>query len=509
MSYLLGVDIGTSGTKSVLFDEDGGIIASALAEYPLYQPKNGWAEQEPEDWWNAVCVTVKQCVDKSGIDPRGIKGIGLSGQMHGLVMLDKDGKVIRRSIIWCDQRTEAQCATLTSLVGKEKLFEITANPAITGFTAAKILWVRENEPENYSHCDKILLPKDYIRYKLTGEFASDVSDASGMQLLDIAGRRWSDFVLERLEINKSMLGRVYESCEATGQLTWSAAAATGLVAGIVVAGGAGDNAAAAVGNGIISEGKISASLGTSGVVFAHMDKPTVDPLGRVHTFCTSVPGAWHIMGVTQGAGLSFKWLRDNFFTGEVQTAGLLGESPNYLLDEIAATSPAGANNLIFLPYLMGERTPHLDADCRGAFIGLSAIHTKADMLRAVLEGVIYSLNDCMGIINGMGVRPSSVTATGGGAKSALWRTIMSDVFGLDVSVAPSTEGAALGAAILGGVAGGVYKSVADGCAAAIHEGKGGTISPDESRAAKYAGMYGVYAKLYPALRDCYKLLSKS
>ena len=506
MNYLIGVDIGTSGTKAVLFDEYGAIIASALSEYPLYQPKNGWAEQEPIDWWTGSYTAIREVMAKAGAKPSSVKGIGLSGQMHGLVMLDKEDKVIRPAIIWCDQRTEAECAQITELVGRDKLMEITANPAITGFTASKIMWVKNNEPENFEKCVKIMLPKDYIRYKMTGEFATDVSDASGMQLLDIAKRQWSPLVCEKLGIDLKLLGKVYESCEATGKLTKSAAELCGLEEGVIVAGGAGDQAASAVGNGIVREGIVSATIGTSGVVFAHMDKMTVDPLGRVHTFCHAVPGAWHIMGVTQGAGLSFQWLRDNFFSDEKGSAALLGEDPNALLDRIAARVPAGANNLLFLPYLMGERTPHLDADCRGTFFGISAIHTKADFLRAVLEGVIYSLNDCMSIIKSMDVSPSFVYASGGGAKSSLWRQMMADTFDMKVAVNSTTEGGALGVAILAGVASGVYSSVQEACGALVKESK--SLMPDGANTAKYAGMYKLYTELYPALKNSYKALAK-
>ena len=307
MAFYIGIDLGTSGTKTVLFDREGHALASATIEYPLYQPQNGYAEQDPDDWWNAAAGTIKIVLEKSGVSASDIGGIGISGQMHGLVMLDKDGKVIRRSIIWCDQRTAQECEEITEKVGAKRLIEITANPALTGFTASKILWVRNNEPENYARCAKILLPKDYVRYKLTGEFATEVSDASGMQLLDISNRCWSDEVLEKLDIDKNLLGKVYESPDITGYVTEEAAALTGLKAGTPVVGGAGDNAAAAVGTGVVEDGKAFTTIGTSGVVFAHSSTVSIDPKGRVHTFCCAVPGQWHIMGVTQGAGLSLKW----------------------------------------------------------------------------------------------------------------------------------------------------------------------------------------------------------
>ena len=404
MRYVIGIDIGTSGTKTVLFDEVGKVVASATVEYPMYQPQNGYAEQEPVDWYNAAVSTIKTVIGKSGVKNTDIVGIGLSGQMHGLVMLDENGEVIRRSIIWCDQRTAKEVDEMNEKLGREKLIEITANPALTGWTAAKILWVRNNEPENYAKCRHILLPKDYIRYKLTGEFATEVSDASGMQLLDVPNRCWSkevcgalgidmsllakvyescevtgtvtksaaeltgEFatevsdasgmqlldvpnrcwskeVCDALGIDMSLLAKVYESCEVTGKVTKSAAELTGLAEGTVVVGGAGDNAAAAVGTGVVADGKAFTTIGTSGVVFAHTSKVSIDPKGRVHTCCAAVPNCWHIMGVTQGAGLSLKWFRDNFCQAEKDTAKLMGVDEYYLMDKEAETVPIGANRL--------------------------------------------------------------------------------------------------------------------------------------------------------------------
>ena len=333
MEYLIGIDLGTSGTKTVLFDKTGAVIASALEEYPLIQEKNGWAEQEPEDWWQATVKTLRSVLEQSGIDPAAIRGIGISGQMHGLVMLDQNGEVLRRSIIWCDQRTAEECKEITQKVGEKRLIEITANPAMTGFTASKILWVRKHQPELYQKCAHILLPKDYVRYMLTGEFATEVSDASGMQLLDVPGRCWSREILEKLEIDPSLLGKVYESPEITGVISEQAAALTGLKAGTPVVGGAGDNAAAAVGTGVVRDGRAFTTIGTSGVVYAHTDKITIDPKGRVHTFCCAVPGAWHVMGVTQGAGLSLKWFRDQFCGAEKETAREMGVDPYFLMDQ--------------------------------------------------------------------------------------------------------------------------------------------------------------------------------
>lgn len=504
MAYLIGVDLGTSGTKTVLFDESGKRIASDLYEYPMYQPNVGWAEQDPEDWWMATYTTIKNCIQKSGVDPKDVKGIGLSGQMHGLVMLDKEDNVIRKSIIWCDQRTEAECVEITEKVGKKRLIEITANPALTGFTASKIMWVKNHEPENYEKCRKIMLPKDYVRYMLTGEFATEVSDASGMQLLDVPKRAWSDEVLQKLDIDKALLGKMYESCEVTGTLTQKAANLTGLPVGTIVVGGAGDQAAGGVGNGIVKSGVVSSTIGTSGVVFAHTDQITIDPKGRVHTFCHAVPGAWHVMGVTQGAGLSLKWFRDNFCTSEMETAKWMNKDPYFLMDQQADTVPAGCEGLLYLPYLMGERTPHLDPNARGVFFGLSARHGKKEMLRAVMEGVGYSLVDCMNIIRDMGLSVSEVRASGGGGKSPLWRQMQADMFRSDISTTNSSEGPALGVALLAGVGAGIYKSVPEACDATIQTVS--TQAPIPENAKVYEKYYKVYQALYPAVKELYKKL---
>ena len=506
MKYLLGIDIGTSGTKTVIFDTKGNGIANSTVEYPLYQPKIGWAEQDPRDWWNAVCASSKEVIEKSGINSADIAGIGLSGQMHGLVLLDENDEVLRKSIIWCDQRTHAECKEITEKVGAERLIEITANPALTGFTASKILWVRNNEPDIYSRISKILLPKDYIRFMLTGEYATEVSDASGMQLLDIKNRCWSGEVLEKLEIKREWLGKMYESCENTGAVTETAAMATSLAVGTIVAGGAGDQAAGAVGNGIVKEGIISSTIGTSGVVFAHMDNIEIDMQGRVHTFCHAVPGAWHVMGVTQGAGLSLKWFRDNFCIEEMRTADLMGIDPYVLMDKEAGRISAGSEGVLYLPYLMGERTPHLDPDARGVFFGLSAAHNKAHMIRAVLEGVVYSLRDCMEIIRGMGIKASQVRASGGGGRSPIWRQMQADMFNADICTINSSEGPALGVAILAGVASGIYEDVVTACEQIISVKE--KQEPDVESAAAYDKFYKVYGNLYKHLKEDYKEITR-
>ena len=355
-------------------------------------------------------------------------------------MLDEKGEVIRRSIIWCDQRTGAEVEDMLAIMPRERWIEVTANPPLTGWTAAKILWVRKNEPENYARCRHILLPKDYIRYVLTGVFAAEVSDASGMQLLDVPGRCWSEEVLEKLDINPEYLGKLYESCEVTGTILPEIAARTGLSEKTVVVGGAGDNAAAAVGTGVVEDGKAFTTIGTSGVVFAHSSQVTIDPKGRVHTCCCAVPGAWHVMGVTQAAGLSLQWFRNNFCQDYIEAAKRQGVDAYDLINMDVAAIPAGSERLIYLPYLMGERTPHLDPDCRGVFFGLSAIHTRAHMLRAVMEGVSYSLCDCNDILKEMGVHVSQMMACGGGGRSPVWRQMLADLYDCQVKTVHQSEG---------------------------------------------------------------------
>lgn len=505
MKYILGIDIGTSGTKTVLFDLSGNVIASSTGEYPMYQPRNGWAEQDPDDWWRAVCFTTGEVLKKSGADPNEIGGVGLSGQMHGLVMLDKDDKVIRKAILWCDQRTAAQCEEMTSILGREKLIEITANPALTGFTASKILWVRENEPQNYEKCRRILLPKDYIRFMLTGEYATEVSDASGMQLLDVPNRVWSDEVLSKLKIDKSLLGKMYESPDITGTIHSKAAEATGLAKGTPVVGGAADNAAAAVGTGVVKDKLAFATIGTSGVVYAHSSKVRIDPKGRVHSFCSAVPGEWLTMGVTLGAGLSLKWFRDNFCHEEIEQAKREGINVYALTDKEAEQINPGCDRLLYLPYLMGERTPHLDPDCRGVFFGLSAMHTRAHLIRAVMEGVSFSLLDCVLILREMGIDISRMMACGGGGSSPLWRKMLSDMFGCDVTTVASKEGPALGVALLAGVGAGAFSSVQQACEAVIKTDK--LQKPDAKLTELYGKYHALYTRLYQSLQNDYKILA--
>lgn len=505
MQYLIGIDIGTSGTKTVLFNETGIPVASATAEYPMYQPQNGWAEQDPAHWWDAVVSTLGQVVTKSGIPAKDIAGIGLSGQMHGLVMLDAAGDVLRNAIIWCDGRTTAQCEEITRRVGEKRLMEITANPALPGFTASKILWVREHEPDLYAKCRHILLPKDYIRYKLTGAFATEVSDASGMNLMDVPGRCWSDEILGALEIDPTLLADLHESHEITGTVTDTVAARTGLVAGTPVAGGAGDNAAASVGTGVVETGRAFTTIGTSGVIFAHSDTAAIDPLGRVHTFCAAVPDAWTVMSCTLSAGGSLQWFRNNFADPEVLTAKGMDIDPYELMTAQAQQVPIGANRLLFLPYLMGERSPLLDANARGVFFGLSGVHTRRDMLRAVMEGVVYSQRDCLDVLQGMGVTFTEMLATGGGGKSPLWRQMLADNYNCPVVTEQAGEGPALGVAILAGVGVGLYESVPAACNKLLRFGP--AQQPIAENVAAYTPYYKLYQEVYGALKSQFATLA--
>ena len=506
MNYLLGIDLGTSGTKTVLFDETGLGIASATIEYPLYQPKNGWAEQDPEDWWNAARDTTRKVIAESGVNPADIKGVGISGQMHGLVLLDDEGNVLRKSILWCDGRTQAECDEITETIGKDRLIEITANPALTGFTAGKILWVRKNEPDVYAKAAHILLPKDYVRYKLTGEYGCEMSDASGTNLLDVPARCWSSEILEKLSIDEKLMPPLFESSDAAGKITAEAAAATGLCEGTVVAAGAGDNAAAAVGTGVVVEGRAFTTIGTSGVVFAHSDSVQIDPAGRVHTFCAAVPGAYTVMSCTLSAGLSLKWFRDTFCKAEIQAAAEMGVDPYILLNQEAEKSPIGSNRLIFMPYLMGERSPLLDSNARGCFFGLSAIHGRRDMLRAVMEGVMMSQRQNLDVLRGMNVAPQTMLACGGGGTSPFWRQMMADMFDMPVATVANREGPALGAAILAGVACGVYKDIPTACDAVIKQNP--SQEPIKENGAVYEKYYQLYTKLYPSMKDCFAELAQ-
>ena len=505
MRYLLGVDLGTSGTKTVLFDENGQTLASKTIEYPLLQPKNGWAEQDPKFWYDATIDSIKSVLQTSKVNSEDVVALSIAGQMHGLVMLDKNGKVLRNSILWCDARTQKQCDEITALVGKQRLIEINANPALTGFTAPKILWVRENEPEIYKECATILLPKDYVRYMLTGEKAMEISDASGTNLLDITNRVWSDEILEKLSIEKSLMPPIIESSAIAGHITKEIAALTGLKEGTIVAGGAGDNAAAALGTGVCKEGDAFVTLGTSGVIFAHTNKPSIDPLGRVHTFCAAVKNSWTAMSCTLAAGLSLRWTRDELYSFEKDAEAAKGNDVYNLMTENASKIPVGADGLVYLPYLMGERSPVLDPNARGVFFGLTARHTKSHMTRAVLEGITLSQRHNLDVLHQMDINPVNLTACGGGAQSPFWRQLLADILQCKIVTTTSKEGPALGAAILAGVAAGVFESVEQGCAKLVKMSEKFSDT-NKDNAAKYDEVYKMYSFLYPTLRPAFSKL---
>ncbi len=492
---LLGIDVGTGGTRAVIMDETGGVVASATSEHePFASPQTGWAEQHPVDWWRAACEAIREALSRAEIGPNEVKAIGFSGQMHGAVLLDEAREVLRPALIWCDQRTEAQCLAITERVGSARLIELTSNPALTGFTLPKLLWVREAEPDVWAHVRSILLPKDYVRMRLTGEQAIDVADASGTLLFDVANRRWSNAMLDAVEIEKNFLPRVFESSEITGRVSAAGAEAAGLAEGTPVVAGAGDQAAGAVGMGIVRPGAVSATIGTSGVVFAATDRPALDEGGRVHTFCHAIPNRWHVMGVTQGAGLSLRWFRDQFGTSEGNTT----RDPYDLLCKEAESAPVGSDGVLWAPYLMGERTPHLDPHARGALVGLAAVHGRPHIIRSILEGVAFSLRDSFSILAEMNVPVKTIRLGGGGARSALWRQIQADVYGQSVEVLVAEEGAAYGAALLAGVGIGVWPSVDEACAQTVSVAA--RIDPDPNAVAVLNACYRAYCALYPALR---------
>jgi xylulokinase len=493
---LLGIDVGTGGTRAVVVDEQGSIVASQTAEHAQFtSPQTGWAEQEPRDWWRAATEAIRAVLTQVAAEE--IAGVGFSGQMHGAVLLDADAEVIRPALIWCDQRTSAQCQSLTEQIGAARLIELTANPALTNFTLTKLMWVREREPELWSRFRYFLLPKDYIRLRLTGERATDVADASGTLLLDVANRRWSSAMLETLELDQSCLPALFESSEITGRVSPEGANATGLRAGTPVVAGAGDQAAGAVGMGIVAPGAVSATIGTSGVVFAATARPALDKGGRVHTFCHGIPGRWHVMGVTQAAGLSLRWFRDQF--GVRGAAADDQRDPYELLSQEAAAAPPGSDGVLWAPYLMGERTPHLDPEARAALVGLTASHTRAHVIRAILEGVAFSLRDTLTIFAEMDVPVDTIRLGGGGARGRLWRQIQADIYGREVEILVAEEGAAYGAALLAGVGAGAWSSVDEACARAVRVAT--RVEPDTKSAALLNERYLAYRALYPALRS--------
>jgi xylulokinase len=479
-------------------DEGGKVIASGAEEHEAFQsPKPGWAEQDPRDWWRACGLAVRKALQSANLNAEDIACVGFSGQMHGAVLLDAKDEVVRSAIIWCDQRSEAQSKKLEELFGLETLIQLTCNPPLTNFTLTKLLWVRETEPENWARVAHVMLPKDYVRFRLTGERAIDMADASGTLLLDVTHRRWSTEVLSKSGIDVGLLPALYESPQVCGKVSDAGAEATGLKVGTPVVAGAGDQAAGAVGMGIARAGAVSATIGTSGVVFAATDRPALDPKGRLHTFCHAFPGRWHVMGVTQAAGLSLRFFRDRF--------GVLskdGRDPYDILAEEASAAPPGSEGAFWAPYLMGERTPHLDPNARAALVGLTASHTRGHIIRAVMEGVAYSLKDTFTIFEEMEIPVTSIRLGGGGARSPLWRQIQADAYAHEVEIVAAEEGAAYGAAILAGTGAGAWSSVDEACDTVVRVAT--RIAPNRAAAKTMKRGYRKYRKIYPALRRALK-----
>jgi xylulokinase len=496
MDYFLGIDTSTTSSKALLIDSHGGVVAVASSPHTLQTPKPLWSEQDPLEWWDAVSASIRSVLEKAGIDGERIAAVGLTGQMHGLVLLDGSGNVLRPAILWNDQRTQSQCDEINRRIGRERFIQITGNVALTGFTAPKILWVQENEPEVYAKAKHVLLPKDFIRLKLTGEYAMDKADGAGTVLFDLNLRDWSADVLEALQIDRSWMPRTFEGTEFTGRITEEAASATGLKAGTPVAAGGGDQAAQAVGVGAVEPGIVGLTVGTSGVIFATTPSALVEPEGRLHAFCHAVPGLWHFMGVMLSAAGSLQWYRDTL-------------APNMSFDELvkeAESASAGCEGLLFLPYLSGERTPYPDPLARGSFIGLTLRHSRAHMTRAVLEGVAFGLKDSFTLIQNAGLGGiTQVRASGGGTKGALWRQILASVLEAELVTVNTSEGAAFGAALLAGVGSGAWVDVPAACRETIRIT--GQTLPVEEDAEVYRKVHPLYRELYPALKSSFAKLS--
>lgn len=510
MAFYLGIDVGTSGSRAVIIDETGKVLGSASAEHSVQAPQPLWSEQDPAEWWKAVCSAVPRAVDAAHALPEQIAGIGLSGQMHGLVLLDKDEKVLRPAILWNDQRTAEECAVITKRAGGLKaLLGHVSNPALTGFTAPKILWVRQHEPQHYERAAKALLPKDYVRLKLTGEYATEVSDASGTLLLDVAKRGWSKDLVSKLGLDLGLLPAVHESTVVSGKTTTAAAAALGgaVKPGTPVVGGGGDQAAGAVGAGVVKSGVASVSLGTSGVVFLHADEVKTDPEGRLHTFCHAVPGKWHLMGVCLSSGGSLQWFKNALGHMEIAESRRADADPYDLLIEPAQAEPAGCRGLQFLPYLTGERTPHADPYATAAFVGITPQTTKATMTRAIVEGVCYSLRDSVEIFRALKLPVGEIRVTGGGAKHVFWRQTLADVFGQGTRALEAAEGPAYGAALLAAVGTGGFGSVEEACAATVRTVD--AVEPDAQNRQVYERFYPLWRNLYASLKGDFASLAKA
>jgi xylulokinase len=497
LPYLIGIDVSTTATKALLIDAQGDVKAVASSEYAYNTPHPLWAEQDPGLWWEGAVQSIRRMLAGAAVHPADIAAIGLTGQMHGLVLLDREGLVLRPAILWNDQRTGAQCDEIRARLGREHLIQVTGNEALAGFTAPKILWVRENEPEVYARARHVLLPKDYVRYRLTGEYAMDKADGAGTLLVDLRQRSWSGEVLDALEIPAEWLPPLFEGPEVTGRLSAKAAEATGLKAGTPVVAGGGDQAAQAVGVGAVQQGIVALTLGTSGVIFASTNEPVIEPEGRLHAFCHAAPGRWHLMGVMLSAGGSLRWHRDTFAPGTAYDALL---AP-------AGSVPAGCEGLLFLPYLTGERTPYPDPLARGAFVGLTVRHALPHLTRAVLEGVAFGLRDSFELMRQAGLAPvRQVRVSGGGARSPLWRQILADVLQVELVTVNTTEGAAYGAGLLAGVGAGVWPDVAAACAATV--ALTGQVAPNSEPAQRYQSLYAQYRALYPALKPSFQGLAE-
>ena len=498
--YVLGIDIGTSGVKGIVIDEDGVTVASATEEYPLSTPKPNWAEQNPEDWWSASLHVMKKLATGLGKNAV-IGGLGFSGQMHSMVLLDARDRVLRPAILWCDTRTHAECRLIHEIIGREKLRELVGNPALEGFTLPKLLWVKKHEPQVYEQIKRVLLPKDYIRYRLTGEFATEVSDASGTLLFDVAYRQWSDEMLQRFSIPREWLPSISESTEVSGKITSKAAEETGLAVGASIAGGGADNACGAVGSGVVKEGRVLASIGTSGVVLAHSNVMQVDPAMRAHTFCHSVPSAWYVMGVILMAGGALRWFKDTFGGHSQERARSTGADVYDVIADGAEEIPAGAEGLQFLPYLIGERTPHQSASARASFVGASIRHTHNHFARAVFEGITFAMRDSFEIIKSLGIPVKQVRLTGGGAKSKFWRQLQADIYGQEVATVNTTEGPAFGAAMMAGVAGGLFGNLVDAVEHVVEVTE--TTEPDSRNVESYDQSYELFKETYSSLEPVY------
>src|SRR5215207_554027 len=495
--YFLGIDTSTTSSKALIMNEHGEVIAVASSPHTLQTPRPLWSEQDPREWWEAVAASIRSVLETAGIGGEGIEAVGLTGQMHGLVLLDEAGNVLRPAILWNDQRTQSQCDEIHRIIGKEKFIQITGNIALTGFTAPKILWVKENEPEVFAKAKHVLLPKDYIRCKLTSEYAMDKADGAGTVLFDLKARDWSDKVLSALNIPRAWMPQTFEGTQFTGYVTDESASITGLKVGTPVAAGGGDQAAGAVGVGAVEAGIVGLTVGTSGVVFATTPSALIEPEGRLHAFCHAVPGLWHFMGVMLSAAGSLQWYRDTL-------------APNMNFDDLlkeAEAISAGSEGLQFLPYLSGERTPHPDPSARGAFIGLTIRHSRGHMTRAVLEGVAFGLKDSFTLIQNAGLGAiTQVRATGGGTKSALWRQILASVLEAELVAVNTTEGAAYGAALLEGVGAGVWTDVKSACKEVIKIIE--TTQPSQQDAEPYRRAYSIYQNLYPVLKPSFDKLAE-